>query len=44
VILGCFAIVLSRYGIVLTVLFGVVVLAGARAGERAPRVHKPRAH
>jgi hypothetical protein len=43
VILGCFTIVLSTYGIVLTVLFGVIVLAGARSAERAPRFHIPRA-
>jgi hypothetical protein len=40
VILGCFAIVLFKYGVVLTALFGVLGVAAWRAAGRAPRVHR----
>jgi hypothetical protein len=41
VILSCFAIVLFKYGILLTALFGLFGVAAWRAAGRAPRVHKP---
>jgi hypothetical protein len=37
VIVGCFAIVLFKYGVVLTVLFAVLIAAGTVTALRAPR-------
>jgi hypothetical protein len=43
VLLACFTLLLLSYGIVPTVLFGVLVVALWRAAVRAPRVGEPHA-